>query len=95
MKLGLPVEWVSIDYGYDEALASPRQLRRDVGGFFRRVRGELGGDAYLWVPEWHPGGHGLHVHFAVGRLARVRSKVDLWESRLGIRGRQDRRVQVL
>jgi hypothetical protein len=21
----------------------------------------------VWVPEWHPGGHGLHVHFAVGR----------------------------
>jgi hypothetical protein len=48
----------------------PRQLRRDVGGFFRRMRGELGGEAlpYLWVPEWHPGGHGLHVHFAVGRF---------------------------
>src|SRR3990172_591074 len=44
-------------------------LRSDVGGFFRRMRRELGGDAfpYLWVPEWHPGGHGLHVHFAVGR----------------------------
>lgn len=44
-------------------------LRRDVGGFFRRMRRELGGDVfpYLWVPEWHPGGHGLHVHFAVGR----------------------------
>ena len=22
---------------------------------------------YLWVAEWHPGGHGLHAHFAVGR----------------------------
>jgi hypothetical protein len=47
----------------------PAQLRADVGGFFRRLRGGLGGGAfpYLWVPEWHPGGHGLHVHFAVGR----------------------------
>ena len=27
---------------------------------------------YLWVPEWHPGGHGLHVHFAVGRFVRAR-----------------------
>ena len=21
----------------------------------------------MWVPQWHPGGHGLHAHFAVGR----------------------------
>jgi hypothetical protein len=28
---------------------------------------EQRGIAYLWVPQWHPGGHGLHVHFAVGR----------------------------
>ena len=50
-----------------EGCHDPRQFRRDVGGFFRRMRGELGGDAfpYLWVPEWHPGGHGLHGHFAV------------------------------
>ena len=37
--------------------------------FFKRLRAALGGDAiaYVWVPEWHPGGHGLHLHFAVGR----------------------------
>lgn len=47
----------------------PRLLRADVGGFFRALRKGLGGAplAYLWVAEWHPGGHGLHVHFAVGR----------------------------
>jgi len=22
----------------------------------------------VWVPEWHKSGHGLHVHFAVGRF---------------------------
>ena len=27
-----------------------------------------GGLAYVWVPQWHPGGHGLHAHFAVGRF---------------------------
>ncbi len=45
------------------------QLRADVAGFFRGLRAELGGKPlpYLWVPEWHPGGHGLHLHFAVGR----------------------------
>ena len=39
--------------------------------FFRGLRRELGeAFPYLWVPEWHPGGHGLHVHFAVGRYVK-------------------------
>lgn len=48
------------------------QLRAEVGGFFRELRAGLGGKPlpYLWVPEWHPGGHGLHVHFAVGRYVK-------------------------
>jgi hypothetical protein len=48
----------------------PRQVRSDVGVFFRRLRASLDGASfpYLWVPEWHPGGHGLHLHFAVGRF---------------------------
>jgi hypothetical protein len=34
----------------------------------------------VWVPEWHPGGHGLHVHFAVGQYVQ-RSKIILaWEA---------------
>ena len=47
----------------------PRELRGHVAGFFRALRGELGGKplAYLWTAEWHKTGHGLHVHFAVGR----------------------------
>lgn len=47
----------------------PHQLRRDVGLFFRALRTALGSKPfpYLWVAEWHPGGHGLHVHFGVGR----------------------------
>jgi hypothetical protein len=47
----------------------PAQLRLDVASFFRGLR--EGVDAalpYLWVSQWHPGGHGLHVHFAVGRF---------------------------
>jgi hypothetical protein len=45
------------------------RLREDVATFFRGLRPALGGKQlpYVWVPEWHPGGHGLHVHFAVGR----------------------------
>ena len=47
---------------------NPKALRQDLGDFFRALRREVGGSLpYLWVPEWHPGGHGLHAHFAVGR----------------------------
>jgi len=56
-------------------------LRADVAEFFRRLRGgirvkylplkhgvDTGGEfPYVWVAQWHPGGHGLHVHFAVAR----------------------------
>jgi hypothetical protein len=33
---------------------------------------------YLWVPQWHPGGHGLHVHFAVGRFVPRRLIEQAW-----------------
>lgn len=47
----------------------PAQLRAHLGSFFRELRARIGGDAfpYVWVPEWHKSGHGLHAHFAVGR----------------------------
>ena len=50
----------------------PVAVRADTAVFFRRLRADLGGQAfpYLWVPEWHPGGHGLHLHFAVGRYVK-------------------------
>jgi hypothetical protein len=49
----------------------PAALREDVAAFFRRLRGSVGERfPYLWVPEWHTSGHGLHVHFAVGRYVR-------------------------
>jgi hypothetical protein len=55
----------------------PRVVCRHVGGFFRGLRDDLGGGAlpYLWTAEWHPGGHGLHVHFAVGRFV-PRGKIE-------------------
>lgn len=55
-----------------EGCHDERQLRVEVGEFFRALRRLLGGDplAYLWVPEWHKSGHGLHVHFAVGRFVK-------------------------
>lgn len=48
----------------------PKALRADVAAFFIGLRGLLGGRSfpYLWTAEWHKSGHGLHVHFAVGRF---------------------------
>jgi hypothetical protein len=57
-----------------EGCHDPAQLRLDVAEFFRSLRAELGRSfPYVWVPEWHKTGHGLHVHFAVGQfIARGR-----------------------
>ncbi len=63
-----------------EGCFDPLQLRGDVGSFFKCLRPGLGGESfpYLWTSEWHPGGHGLHVHFAVGRYVRQRLIRDTW-----------------
>lgn len=47
-------------------------VRDHLGDFFRGLRSNLGGSAlpYVWVPEWHKSGHGLHAHFAVGRYVK-------------------------
>src|SRR5579884_3034989 len=53
-----------------EGCHDPYRLRTDLGAFFRELRDglEAGPLPYVWVPQWHPGGHGLHAHFAVGRF---------------------------
>jgi hypothetical protein len=58
----------------------PTQLRVDVADFFRGLRRELGGAPlpYAWASEWHPGGHGLHAHFAVGRYVSQGLIRDVW-----------------
>jgi hypothetical protein len=33
---------------------------------------------YLWVAEQHPGGHGWHVHFVVGRYVRKDILSEVW-----------------
>ena len=64
---------------YAEACHDPIQLRSDLAGFFRRLRGSVGSRfPYLWVPEWHPKGHGLHVHFSVGQFVHVRTIKAAW-----------------
>lgn len=67
------------------------QVRADVAEFFKRLRRGMevkylplrnGASRermpYLWVPEWHPGGHGLHLHFAVGRYIPRGVIEDAW-----------------
>jgi hypothetical protein len=55
-----------------EGCHDQRELRAYLAIFFRSLR--LGLDdkplPYIWVPEWHATGHGLHVHFAVGQYIR-------------------------
>jgi hypothetical protein len=55
---------------YARACFDPYVLRADLAAFFRALRVELGGGRfpYVWVPEWHPGGHGLHAHVTVGQF---------------------------
>lgn len=50
----------------------PALVRDHLGEFFRSLRSGLGGASlpYVWVPEWHKSGHGLHAHFAVGRFVK-------------------------
>lgn len=58
----------------------PLALRRDLADFFRTLRGSLDQQPlpYLWVPEWHASGHGLHAHFAVGRFIPVGLIREAW-----------------
>ena len=43
----------------------PRKARAHAGRFFRDLRRGIDDRElpYVWVPEWHAGGHGLHLHF--------------------------------
>ena len=63
-----------------EGCHDPKVLRADVARFFKALRRGMGGDPfpYLWVPEWHPGGHGLHVHFVVARFVPRRLIEAAW-----------------
>jgi hypothetical protein len=63
-----------------EGCHDPAALRLHVAAFFRGLREGGGGERlpYVWVPQWHPGGHGLHVHFAVGRYVPRRVIERAW-----------------
>jgi hypothetical protein len=57
-----------------EGCHDARVLRGDVSEFFRALRSGLdaGPIPYAWVPQLHPGGHGWHVHFGLGRYVARR-----------------------
>jgi hypothetical protein len=58
---------------------NPRAVRDDVHKFFQGLRLVIGRPyPYLWVTEWHPGGHGLHVHFALGEYVPHQLVVRTW-----------------
>lgn len=62
-----------------EGCFDPYAFRAHVAEFFRGLRGEIGERfAYAWVPEWHPGGHGLHAHVAVGRFVPRGMVEEVW-----------------
>ena len=65
---------------YAGIVLDPVLIREHLGVFFRRLRRHLGVERlpYLWVPEWHPKGHGLHAHFAVGRYVPRRVIESSW-----------------
>jgi len=64
---------------YEDACEDERQVRKDVGEFFRKLKADIDKPfAYLWVPEWHPQGHGLHLHFVVGRFVPRSKIIDAW-----------------
>lgn len=58
----------------------PAQLRGDVGEFFRSLRRSMGDKTfpYLWVPEWHSEGHGLHAHFGLAQYVQKSKIAGAW-----------------
>lgn len=63
-----------------EGCHDPSQARADVAAFMRGLRTGLGGQPfpYVWVPEWHKSGHGLHLHFAVAKYVKQSLIADVW-----------------
>lgn len=54
------------------------EVLRLVQLFVKRVHRRLPGLKYVAVLEWHPGGHGWHVHMVVNRFVPKRLVGELW-----------------
>jgi hypothetical protein len=61
-----------------EAVFDRATMLRRVGRFGRALRARYGPLAYLTALEWHPGGHGLHVHVALDRYVPKDELSRLW-----------------
>jgi len=69
------------------------KVRRHVERLIAAVAAEQGGRfPYLWVPELHKSGHGIHVHMAVPfyfdqkKLTKLWGRGHVWCSSMGRRG---------
>jgi len=51
---------------------------RMVQGFTRRLRAASPRTVWLAVLEWHPGGHGWHVHVCISRFLPKALLAELW-----------------
>lgn len=49
-----------------------------VQGFTRRLRDRSPSTVWLAVLEWHPGGHGWHVHLCISRFLPKAFLASLW-----------------
>lgn len=86
---------------YAVAQSDRRLVVRQVQQWERRVRERFGRVPLVWALELHPGGHGFHVHFALGgprKLPKVQlgelwghGFVDIRKVRTGRGGREDAR----
>ena len=56
-------------------------MTADVRRFEERWQADpvTAGVPYVLVPEWHPGGHGLHLHMGVGRFISWKVIRALWQ----------------
>lgn len=54
------------------------ECMREVAAFAERLRVEFGRQAYWYSPELHPGGHGWHVNFFIGRRIKHHHVERLW-----------------
>lgn len=71
----------------------PARVKKDIARFVKKLRAYRGGGLfpYLWVIEWHPGGHGLHVHLALTGFVHKAALEELWGR--GFVNFSDRRTQ--
>lgn len=63
---------------YAEGQFDRQRASQDIRRFLERVQTRYGRQPILLVLEWHPGGHGLHVHALAGRFIPQQAIQLLW-----------------